>query len=154
MIQVKINSLERKIDNPLVRLIKKREKDQINNIKNEYITMHVVVIVAQSPSHAWFFVTSWTAAWQACLSLTISQSLSKFMSIASVIPSNHLILWRHLLLLSIFPSIRVFSNKSAVHIRWPKYCTSASASVLPMSIQGWFPFRLTGLIPLLSKGLS
>ena len=88
-------------------------------------------------------VTPWTAARQASLSLTISQSLPKFMSIESVMSSNHHILCRPLLLLpSIFPSIRVFSNQSA------------KASVLPLSVQGWFPLTLTGLISLLSKGLS
>ena len=72
----------------------------------------------------------------------------------SVMPSNHLILCHPLLLLpSIFTSITVFSNESALHIRWPKYWISASASVLPMSIQGWFPLGLTGLI-LQSKGFS
>ena len=66
----------------------------------------------------------WPAAQQASLSLTISQSLPKFMSIASVMPFSHLILWCPLLLLpSIFPSIRDFSNESAVCIRWPKYCS-------------------------------
>ena len=72
------------------------------------------------------------------------------MSIESVMPSNHLILC-HLLLPSIFPSFRVFSNKSALRIRWPKYWNFTSASVLPMSIQDWFLLRLTGLIFLLSK---
>ena len=76
------------------------------------------VVVVQSLSHVRLFVTPWTAARQASLSLTISQSLLKFMSIASVMPSNHLILWCPLLLPSIFPSIRDFSNDSAVHIRW------------------------------------
>ena len=72
------------------------------------------------------------------------------MSIESVMLSNHLILFCPLLLLpSIFPSIKVFSNESALCIR-----TSASASVPPMNIQGWFPLRLIGLISLLSKGLS
>jgi len=67
-------------------------------------------------------VTPWTAAPQASLSITNSRSLCKLMSIESVMPSNHLIFCRPLLLLpSIFPSIRVFSNKSALHIRWPKY---------------------------------
>ena len=66
--------------------------------------------------------TPWTVAHQASLSFTVSQSLLKLMSIESVMPSNHLILCRPLLLLpSIFPSIRVLSNKSALHIRWPKY---------------------------------
>ena len=68
------------------------------------------------------FVTPWTAARQASLSITNSQSLLKLMSIESVMPSNHLILCHPLLLLpSIFPSIRVFSNESALRIRWPKY---------------------------------
>ena len=59
-----------------------------------------------------------------------------------------------LLLPSIFPSIMVFSNESALHSRWPNYWSFSSASVLPMSIQGWFPFGLTGLISLQAKGLS
>ena len=68
------------------------------------------------------FATPWTAAHQASLSITNSQSLLKFMSIKLVILSNHLILCRPLFLLpSILPSIRVFSNKSVLHIRWPKY---------------------------------
>ena len=58
------------------------------------------------------------------------------------------------LLSSIFPSIRVFSNESALHVRWPEFGVSALASVLPMNIQGWFPLGLTGLISLRSKGLS
>ena len=76
----------------------------------------------QSLSHVQLFATSWTAARQACLSFTISQSLLKLKSIELVMPSNHLILCHPLLLLpSIFPSIRVFSNESIFHIRWPKY---------------------------------
>ena len=82
----------------------------------------------QSLSHVRLFATPWTAACQASLSFTLSQNLLKLMSIASVIPSNHLILCRPLLLLpSIFPSIRVFSNESALHIRWPK-CWNFSIS--------------------------
>ena len=70
-------------------------------------------------------------------------------------PSNHLILCHLLLLLpSIFPCIRVFFNESVLHIRWPKFGTSASASVLLMNIQDWFPLGLTGLISFLYKGLS
>ena len=84
-----------------------------------------------------------------------SQSLPKRMSIGWVIPSNHLILCHPLLFLSsIFPSIRVFSNQSALRIRWPKYWSSASTSVLPMNIQDWFPLGWTGWISLQSKGLS
>ena len=97
----------------------------------------------------------WTAACQASLSITNSQSLFKLMSIGSVMPSNRLILCRPLLLLpSIFPSIKVFSNESVLCVRWPKYWISASASVLPVNIQGWFPLGWTGLISLLSKELS
>ena len=78
--------------------------------------------LVQSFSCVRLFVTPWTTACQASLSITNSQSLSKPMSIESVIPSNHLILCYHLLLLPlIFPSIRVFSNETALRIRWPKY---------------------------------
>ena len=82
-------------------------------------------------SHVWLIVTPWTEACQASLSITNSWSLLKFMSIASVIPSNHLIICHPLLLLpSIFPSIRVFSNESALHIRWPNHW-SFSFSISP-----------------------
>ena len=101
------------------------------------------------------FVTPWTAACQASLSIINSQSLLKLMSIESVMPSSHRILCCPLLLLPpIPPSITVFSNESVLHNRWPKYSSSASASVLPMNIQDWFPLGLTGLISLQSKGLS
>ena len=81
--------------------------------------------------------TPWTASRQASLSFTTSQSLLKLISIKSVMPSNHLALCCPLLLLSsIFPSIRAFSNESALRIRWPKYRASTSSSVLPMNIQG------------------
>ena len=94
------------------------------------------------------FVTPWTAARQASLSFTISWSLLKFLSTESVMPSNHLILCHPLLLLpSIFPSIRAFSNKSVLHIRWPKYwCFSFSVSP-PSEYSGLISFPgLTGLI--------
>ena len=85
----------------------------------------------QSLSHIQLFVTPWTAAHQASLSITNSRSLLKLMSIESVMPSNHLILCHPLLLLpSIFPSIQVFSNGSALRIRWPKYW-SFSFSISP-----------------------
>ena len=72
-----------------------------------------------------------------------------------VMPSSHLILCHPLLLLPlIFPSIRVFSKESVLHIRWPSIGASASASVFPMNIQDWFPLGLTGLISLQPKGLS
>ena len=95
-----------------------------------------------------------TVAHLAPLSFTVSQSLLRFTSIEAVMLSNHLILCHPLLLLPlIFPSIRVFSNESPLHIRWPTYW-SFSFSINPMNIQNWFPLGLTGLISLLSKGLS
>ena len=79
------------------------------------------VSLIQLLSRVWLFVTPWTATSQASLSITNSQSFLKLMPMGSVMSSNHLILCRPLLLLpSIFPSIRVFSNESAVRIRWPK----------------------------------
>ena len=81
----------------------------------------LVSLVVQSLSHVWLFVTPGTAAHQASLSISISQSLFKLISIESVMPSNHLILYCPLLFLpSIFPSIRGFSNESALCMRWPK----------------------------------
>ena len=95
----------------------------------------------QSLSHVQLFVTPWTAARQSSLSITNSQSLLKFMSIALVMPSNHLILCLRLLLPSlIFPSIRVFSNESVLSIRWPKYW-NFSFSVSP-SKSGLIAFRM------------
>ena len=111
-----------------------------------------LLIVIQWLSRVWLLVTPWTASCQASLSITISQSLLKLMSIESVMPSNHLICRPLLLLPSIFPSIRVFSTESALCIRWQRIGTSAS--VLPMNIQCWFPLRMTDLISLLSRGLS
>ena len=98
--------------------------------------------------------TPGTAACQASLSLIVSQSLLKLMSTESAMPSNHLILCCPLLLLpSIFPSIRVFSNELALQSAGQSIGASASASVFPINIQGWFILGLTGLIFLLSKGL-
>ena len=92
----------------------------------------------QSFSRVWLFVTPWTTARQASLSITNSRSLLKLMSIESVMPSSHLILSRPLLLLpSVFPSIRVFSNASALHIRWSKYW-SLSFSISPSSEYGMY----------------
>ena len=96
----------------------------------------------QSLSHVWLFVTPWTATCQATLSIINSWSMLKLMSIESVMPSNHLILCHPLLLLpSVFPSIRVFSNESALHIRWPKYW-SLSFSISPSNeYSGLISFR-------------
>ena len=102
-------------------------------------------------SHVQVFVTPWTAARQASLSFTISWNLLKLMSIESVMPSNHLILCRPLLLLpSIFPSIRVFSNESALCIRWSKHW---SFSISPSNeYSGLFSFRMDWLDLLAVQG--
>ena len=94
-------------------------------------------------SHVWLFVTPWIAACQASLSITNSWSSLKLMSIESVMPSNHLILCHSLLLSpSIFPSIRVFSNDSVLHIRWPKYW-SLKFSIRPSNeYSGLISFRV------------
>ena len=99
-------------------------------------------------------VTPWTAACQATMSSTISWSLLKFMSIELMIPSNHLILCQPLLLLSIFPSIRVFSTESAFHIKWPKYW-SFNFSISPSNeYSGLISFRVvTSLVAQMVKHL-
>ena len=108
--------------------------------------------LAQSPSRVRLFVTPWAAALQASLSITNSWSLLKLVSIEWVMPSSHLILCCPLLLLpSIFPSIRVFSTESVLHIRWPKYW-SFSFSISPSKYSGLISSRMD--ISLQSKGLS
>ena len=109
----------------------------------------------QSLSCVRLFVTLWTAACQASLSITNSRSLLKLMFVELVMPSNHLILCCPLLLLLlIFPSIRVFSNESVLCIRWPKYW-SFSFSISPSNeYSGLFSPGWTGWISLQSKGLS
>ena len=103
-----------------------------------YHPLHVVQLLSLSDS-----VTPWTAERQASLSFTISWSLLKFISIESVMLSNHLVLYCPLLLLpSVFPSIRVFSNESSLHIRWPKYW-SFSFSISPFNeYSGLISFRI------------
>ena len=115
-----------------------------------------ILVVIQLCSCVWLSATPWTAPHQASLSFTISRSLLKLVSIESVVPSDHLVLCCPLLLLPlIFPSIRVFYK-----IGWlfascgQSIGASASASVLLMNIQGWFPLGLTGLISLQPKRLS
>ena len=103
-------------------------------------------LVVQSLTCVQLFVTPWTAASQASLSFTISLSLLKLMLIESVMPSNHLILYHPLLLLpSVFPNIRVFSNESAFCIRWPKYW-SFNFCISPSNEYSGLIYRLTGLI--------
>ena len=111
--------------------------------------------LVQSLSHVRLFVTPWTAAYQASLSITNSQSLLKLMSFELVMPSNHHILCCPLLLLpSIFLNIRVFSKESFICNRWPKYWSS-SFSISPSNeYSGLISFRIICLISLQSKGLS
>ena len=115
----------------------------------------VFIVVIQLLSHVRPFGTPWTELYHAFLSFTVSYSLLKLMSVESVMPSNHPVLYCPIFFLpSIFPNTRVFSSELALPIMWPKIGPSASASVLPMNIQGWFLLGLTGLIFLQLKGLS
>ena len=110
-------------------------------------------ISVQSLSHVWLFTTPWTAAQQASLSNTNSQSLLKLMSIKLVMSSNHLILCYSLLLLpSIFPSIRVFSNESVLHIRWPKYWSFSFSISHFNEYSGLISFRIDWLDLLALQG--
>ena len=123
-----------------------------------YFNYHIFnyhISSVQLLSHVQLFATPWTAARQVSLSITNSRSLLKLMSIELVMPSSLLIFCHPLLFLpSMFPSIRVFSNKSVLHIKWPKYW-SFSFSISPSNEYSvWFPLGLTGLISLQSKGLS
>ena len=142
-------------------------EDGFHHVSDKYLAMSsnifcdfiyfraFVVVVVQSLSCVQLFVTPWIAACPAPLSFTVSWSLLKLMSIESATLSNYLILcWSLLLLPSIFPSIRVFSTKLALCIWYQSIEAPVSASVLPMNIQGWFLLELTGLISLVSKGLS
>ena len=132
-----------------------RNKTSETQIYIGFLLLLLFLLVVQSPCCVWIFVTPWTAAPQAPLSSTFSQSLLKLMFIESVMPSNHLVLCHPLLLLpSVLPSTRVFSNESALPIRWPKYWISASKSVLPRNTQDWSPLAWTGWISSQSKGLS
>ena len=115
--------------------------------------VNIQITTVPSLSRVQLFATPGTAAHQASLSVTSSQSLLKLVSIESVIPSNLLILCRPLLLPpSIFPSIRVFSNESVLHIRWPKYW-SLSFSISPSNeYSGLISFRMFWLDPLATQG--
>ena len=123
--------------------------------RGEWILWDSQFSSVQLLSHIQLFATPWTAACQASLSISNSQSPPKPMSIESVMPSSHLILCRPLLLLpSIFPRIRFFSNESALRIRWPKYW-SFSFNISPSNEhQDWSPLGWTGWISSQSNGLS
>ena len=115
--------------------------------------IHIQFSSVQSLSHVQLFATPWTAARQASLSISNSRSLLKLTSIESVMPSNHLTLHRPLLLsLSIFPNNRVFSNESALHMRWPKYW-SFSFNISPSNEHsGLISFRVNWLDLLAVQG--
>ena len=115
-----------------------------SKLLNVQVTHSVQFSSVQSLSRS---ATPWTAAFQASLSITSSRSPPKSMSIVLVIPSNHLILCRPLLLLpSIFPSIWVFSNESALHIRWTKYWSFSFNISLPNEYSGLISFRMDWLV--------
>ena len=119
------------------------------------IALEDIAVAIQSLSHVQLFATPWNAAHQAPLSFTISQSLLKLMSIELVMPSKHLI--PHCPLSScpqIFPSIRVFSSESDLHIRWPKYWSFSFSIISSNEYSGLISFRMTGWIFLQSKELS
>ena len=103
-------------------------------------------------SHVWLFATPRTAACQASLSITNSLSLLKLMSVELVMPSNHLILCHPLLLPSIFPSIRVFSNESVLYIRWPKYWSFSFSKSSSNEYSGLISFRMDWLELLAVQG--
>ena len=131
-------------------MLRKRYKEEKKTTRPS-IHHQMAVIIVQLLRHVLHFAIPRTASCQTSLSFTISGSLLKLMSIESVMPSNHLILCCPLLLLpSVFPSIRVFSHGPSSD---QSNGASASASVLPVNIQSWFPLELTSLI-LPSKGLS
>ena len=125
--------------------------------KNAEILEQWLIIIqfssAQLLSRVWLFATPWTAAHQASLSITNSWSPPKLMSIESVMPSSHLILCHPLLLLpSIFPSIRVFSNESALHIRCLKYWSFSFSTSLSNEYPGLISFRMDWLDLLAVQG--
>ena len=118
------------------------EKRKVEKKVKMIRTLENFVVVVQSFSHVRLFVTPWTAVHQVSLSFTISRSLLKLMPIKSVMPSNHLIFCCALLLPSVFPSIRVFSNELALHLRWPKDW-SFSFSIIPSNeYSGLISFRI------------
>ena len=112
----------------------------------------IIIVIVQSLSWVWLFVTPWTATNQASLSFTISQSLLRLISIELMMPSNYLILCSLLLLPSIFPTIRVLSSESDLHISWPKYW-SFRFSICPFSeYSGLISFRMDWLDLLAVQG--
>ena len=119
-----------------------KEESSISTGRSQLLPSWLVAVVVQSQSRVRLFGTPWTAAQQASLSFTISQSLLKLLSIEFMMLCNYRSLCNPLLLPSIFPSLRVFSNESALHIRWPKFC-SFSFSISPSKeYSGLISFRI------------
>ena len=136
-------------------LLKPSLKDSEHKLASMWIEFILSFNSVLLPSHVQLFATPWTTGHQVSMSIINSWSFLQLMSIESVMPSNHLILCRPLLLLpSIFPSIRVFSNESALHIRWPKYW-SFSFNISPSNeYSGLISFRMDWLDLLAVQGLS
>ena len=128
---------------------------KLNKTSNNEKSKSVSSLMHYQFSNVQLFVTPWTTACQSSLSIPNSRSLLKFMSIELVMPSNRLILCRPLLLPpSIIPNIRVFSNESVLHIRWPKYWSFRFSINPSKEYSGLIPLGWTGWISLQSKGLS
>ena len=126
-----------------------------NKHRKKCSTSLIVVVIVQLSSRVQLFANPWTATHQTSLSLTISWSLSKFMSTESLMPSNRLIFYCPLLLLpSNFPQIRVFSNDSALHIRWPNYWSvSFSISISPShEYSGLISFKIDWFVLFADQG--
>ena len=116
--------------------------------------MEITFVVVQLLSRVRLFASPWTTAHEASLSFTLSESLLKLVSIESVMPSNHFILCRPLLLPSVFRSIRIFSNQSVLQISWSKDWSFSISTSPSNEYSGLISFGLNGLISLQSKGLS
>ena len=123
-----------------------------SNPSSAPVSSRTPVVDVQSLSRVWLFMTPWTAARQASLSFTISRRLCKLKSIESVMPSNHLVLCRPLLLPSIFPRNRVFSNESGLRIRWPKYWSFIFSISPSNEYSGLISFRMDWLDLLVVQG--
>ena len=129
----------RKVQIFLIHISQKEQCPEVNEEPHQFSSVQLLSLV-------WLFATPWTAAPQATLSITNSQSLPKLMFIESVMPSNHLILFCSLVLPpSIFPSIRVFSNESVLPIRWPKYWSFSFSISLSNEYPGLISFRMDWL---------
>ena len=138
---------------PISKKDKAKECSNYQTIALIYFTQVSQFSSVQSLSRVWHFATPWITAWKASLSITNSRNLPKPMSTKSVMPSRHLILWRPLFLLPLFPpSIRVLSNESTIYMRWPKYW-SFSFSITPFNKHpGLISFRMDRLELLAVQG--